>query len=91
MSLPDGDLRDHESQRRRGRRQHQRLDEQLADDAAAAGAERAAHGDLALSRRGARVDEDGDVHGDHTTSSRLTMACITANSHNVAPWMSTNG
>ena len=42
--------------------QRQRLDEQLRDDAAAAGAERAAHGDLALARRRARVDQDRDVH-----------------------------
>ena len=45
-------------------RRHERLDEQLRDDTAAAGAERGAHGDLPHARRGARIDEDRDVHRD---------------------------
>ena len=36
-----------------------------ADDAAAAGAERAAHGDFALAGRGARIDEDRHVDAHH--------------------------
>ena len=42
-------------------RQRERFGEQLAHDPAPAGAERRAHGDLALSCRGPRIDEDRDV------------------------------
>ena len=41
--------------------QHQRLDEQLRDEPAAAGAERRPDRDLALARRGARVNQDRDI------------------------------
>jgi hypothetical protein len=54
----------HRQQQRRaaGRQaQHQRLDRQLADDAAARGADRQTDRDLALPRRGARENQVRDI------------------------------
>ena len=44
-----------------GERQHHALGEELADQAAASGADRRAHDDLAAARRGARQQQIGDV------------------------------
>jgi hypothetical protein len=63
--VPERHTRNSEPERRCGCRQHERLDEQLGNDAAATGAERSAHGDLASARRRASIDQDGDVHRDH--------------------------
>ena len=69
-------LRDHGEQRMPGQlrerhgdecghhRQHQRLDEQLADDPPAAGAERRSHEDLVLARRGPGEHQQRDVAAD---------------------------
>ena len=61
---PERDDQQRETQRGGRHRQHQRFNEQLRDDAAASGAERRSHGDLAKARGRACIDEDRDIHRD---------------------------
>ena len=51
----------HETGRSRNRREHESLDEELSDDARAAGTERGTHGDLPLTCRRPRVDQRADA------------------------------
>jgi hypothetical protein len=56
------DPRERQPDGRRDAGQHERLHEQLSDDAPPAGAQRGADGDLAGARRRAGVDQDRHVH-----------------------------
>ena len=54
--------RDEQAQQRSGHREHHRFGQHVTNDAAPAGAERCARGDLAMTGDGARKIEIGDVH-----------------------------
>ena len=58
------ELRHEQADDRRQRGQHERLDEELTDDAAASGAHRAAHGDLPAACGGPREHQRGDIRAD---------------------------